>query len=96
MEEVLTYNDHVGSVHYCAESEVFYGKVEGIDDLISFEGKSVDDLKASFEEAVEDYSELCRSAGKEVEKSIKAVLTCVYRRNCIGKQKEALCGWVFL
>jgi len=35
----------MGSVHYCAEDEVFHGKLEGIEDLVSFEAKSVDALK---------------------------------------------------
>ena len=32
----------------------FFGKIEGIEDLISFEGISVAELKESFEKAVEE------------------------------------------
>jgi len=71
MKDVLTYKDYIGSVHYCAEDEVFYGKLEGIEDVVSFEGKSVDVLKESFEEAVEDYIDLCKRHGKDAEKSYK-------------------------
>jgi predicted HicB family RNase H-like nuclease len=71
MKDVLTYKDYIGSVHYCAEDEVFYGKLEGIEDVVSFEGKSVDILKESFEEAVEDYIDLCKRHGKDAEKSYK-------------------------
>lgn len=71
MKDVLTYKEYIGSVHYCAEDEVLYGKLEGIEDVVSFEGKSVDALKGSFGEAVEDYIDLCKRHGKDAEKSYK-------------------------
>jgi len=71
MRDVLTYKDYMGSVHYCAEDEVFYGKIEGIEDLVSFEAKSVDALKAAFEESVEDYLDICERNNKDAEKSYK-------------------------
>ncbi len=71
MKDVLKYKDFIGSVHYSAEDEAFYGKLEGIDDLITFEGNSVDDLKSSFREAVNDYLEICASTGKSHQKSYK-------------------------
>jgi predicted HicB family RNase H-like nuclease len=46
---VLKYKGYIGSVHYAAEDRVFYGKVEGINDLISFEGSTVDDLEGGFQ-----------------------------------------------
>ena len=71
MKDVMFYKDYIGSVHYSTEDEVFYGELEGINDSISYEGTSVTELKAAFEEAVEDYLELCQLNGKEPEKSIK-------------------------
>lgn len=71
MKDVMKYKDYIGSVHYSAEDEVFFGKIEGINDLISFEGHSVTELKAAFREAVEDYLELCNLNGKEPEKMYK-------------------------
>jgi len=71
MKDVMTYKEYIGSVHFNAEDEVFYGKIEGIEDLISFEGKSVNELKMAFEEAVEDYVDLCNRENKDIEKSYK-------------------------
>jgi len=71
MKDVLRYKDFIGSVHYSAEDDCFFGKIEGIDDLVTFEGRDVDELKRSFREAVEDYVELCRAAGKPLHKSCK-------------------------
>jgi len=71
MKDILTYKEYIGSVHFNAEDEVFYGKIEGIEDLISFEGSSVGELKEAFKDSVDDYLELCRKAGKKTEKSYK-------------------------
>jgi predicted HicB family RNase H-like nuclease len=71
MKDVLHYKGYMGSVRFSAEDEVFHGKIEGIDDLISFEGKSVVEIKKAFQEAVDDYLEFCKEIGKEPEKSYK-------------------------
>ncbi len=71
MKDFLQYKDFLGSVHFNAEDEIFFGKIEGIDDLISFEGSTVSELKNSFEEAVDDYLLLCKETDKKIEKSYK-------------------------
>ncbi len=71
MKDVMIYKDYIGSVHYSTEDEIFYGKIEGINDSISYEGSSVSELKSAFAEAVEDYLELCNLNGKEPEKMYK-------------------------
>ena len=71
MKDILTYKGYIGTVHFSAEDDVFYGKIEGIRDLVSFEGQSVDELKKAFQEAVEDYLEFCKQIGKRPEKSYK-------------------------
>lgn len=71
MSDVMKYKDYIGSVHYGNQDAVFFGKIEGINDLITFEGQSVDELNRAFEEAVDDYLELCALAGKEARKVYK-------------------------
>jgi predicted HicB family RNase H-like nuclease len=71
MKDVIKYKDHMGSVRFSAEDRVFYGKVEGIDDLVTFEGQSVEELVSAFEEAVEDYIDLCDQVKKPAQKSYK-------------------------
>jgi predicted HicB family RNase H-like nuclease len=71
MKDVLTYKEYIGSVHFNAEDEVFYGRIEGIEDLVSFEGTSVEKLKAAFEEAVNDYLRICKMKNKENERSYR-------------------------
>jgi predicted HicB family RNase H-like nuclease len=71
MKDIIKYKDLIGSVRFSSEDKVFYGKIEGVDDLVTFEGKSVDELVSSFHEAVEDYIILCGEANKPVQKSYK-------------------------
>ena len=71
MTNHLTYKDYIGTVEFSAEDEVFYGSLFGIQDLVTFEGKSVKDLKNSFKEAVNDYLASCQQIGKEPNKTFK-------------------------
>ena len=71
MKDIIFYKDYIGSIHYSTEDETFFGKIEGMEDSISFEGKSVEELKTAFQEAVEDYMEMCRIYSKEPLKTYK-------------------------
>jgi predicted HicB family RNase H-like nuclease len=81
MKDILKYKDFIGTVHYSTEDEVFFGKLEGIDDLITFEGNNVDQLKRSFQEAVEDYLAICKSVGKAPHKSYKGTFNVRIKPN---------------
>lgn len=71
MNDILQYKTYLATVHFSAEDEVFYGEIIGINDLVSFEGTSVETLKNAFHEAVEDYIATCKETGKEPEKTYK-------------------------
>ena len=71
MNDMIQYKDYVGSIHYSDEDQIFYGKVEYISSLISFEGEDVASLRAGFEEAIDDYLALCDQKGIEPEKPFK-------------------------
>ena len=58
MIDRMEYGEFVGSVHYSAKDDVLFGKIEGINDLITFAGGSVKELRKAFEEAVDDYVSL--------------------------------------
>jgi predicted HicB family RNase H-like nuclease len=71
MKNILKYKNFIGSVNYSPEDDILFGKIEEIDDLISFEGKNVEQIKSAFYEAVDDYIEICDSLKKPVYKSYK-------------------------
>lgn len=60
MDNTLIYKNYIGSVQYSQEDNLFHGKINGINDLITYEGDSIINLKSSFIEAVEDYKDLLK------------------------------------
>ena len=44
MKDILTYKNFYGSVHFDSDDQVFHGKIERIEDLVTFEGTSVSKL----------------------------------------------------
>lgn len=67
----LKYKDFVATLEFSDADNIFYGKILGINDLILFEGSSIDELNKAFKEAVEDYLDLCEEVGKDPYKSFK-------------------------
>lgn len=67
MSSLLSYKNYNGSVEYSEEDECLFGKVVGLKSLISYEGSSVQELKRSFEEAVDEYLADCQERGVEPE-----------------------------
>jgi predicted HicB family RNase H-like nuclease len=71
MANMLHYKGYVGSIQFIEDKEMFYGKLEFINDLITFQGTSVKELKEDFHEAVDEYIEDCKQLKKEPEKPFK-------------------------
>ena len=71
MKDVLNYKGFIGSVHFSADDTVFYGKVEGINDLVTFEGETVKELTEAFQYAVDEHIKDCEAENIEPEKSYK-------------------------
>jgi len=71
MKNVLNYRGFIGSVHFSADDGIFYGKIEGITDLITFEGESVKNLIESFHYMVDEHIKDCENENIEPEKSYK-------------------------
>lgn len=55
-------------VEYDPEAEIFHGEVVNLRDVVTFQGRSVDELKQAFEESVDDYLAFCEGQGEEPEK----------------------------
>lgn len=67
----LKYKNYTGSIEYSKEDDLLFGKVLGIKDLISYEGKTGMELENDFREVVDEYLDLCKKDGIEPEKSFK-------------------------
>ncbi len=71
MSSVLNYKGYFSKPEMSLEDGILYGKIEGINDLITFEGETIAKLKKAFIEAVDDYLDYCEEIGKEPDKVYK-------------------------
>jgi len=55
MKDVLNYKGFIGSVPFPTFDTLFYGKVESINDLVTFEGETVKELTDAFQYVVEEH-----------------------------------------
>ncbi len=54
-------------VEYDDEAGLFHGEVVNLRDVITFQGRSVDELKQALAESIDDYVAFCRARGEEPE-----------------------------
>lgn len=91
----MTYKGYLGSVAYSEKDQVFFGKIEGINGLVHFEGESVKELTEAFHEAVDDYLAYCEDEGIEPDKSYSGVLNvrltpAIHRQIAMLAQKAGM------
>lgn len=56
---MLNYKNYIANVKFDDEAEIFYGEVINTLDIITFQGKSVKEIKQAFKDSAEDYLEFC-------------------------------------
>ena len=71
MSNILEYKGYIGRVEFSAEDRVFHGKIEFINDLVTFEATSVGALEKEFKASVDDYIETCQELNIKPQKSFK-------------------------
>ena len=71
MKDLMKYKDYFAKIEYSSDDDLFFGSILGINDSITFEGKSIGELRIAFQEAVDDYLEMCRKIRKEPQKFYK-------------------------
>ena len=52
------------TIEYAPEEQSFFGKLEMIDDLVTFEADNAKELESNFQNAVEEYLYTCKSLGR--------------------------------
>ena len=65
---MLSYNGYAGRVEYNDEAKIFHGEVLDLRDVVTFQGRSVDEIEAAFRESVDDYLAFCAERGEEPDK----------------------------
>lgn len=62
---MLTYKGYSGHVEFDDEARIFHGEVLDLNDVITFQGRSVDELEEAFRDSIDDYLEFCAERGEE-------------------------------
>lgn len=65
---MMEFKGFAARVEYSEEDGCFIGHIAGIRDVIGFHGESVTELRAAFQEAVDDYLATCEKLGREPNK----------------------------
>lgn len=60
------YHGHV--ITYDEEVKLFHGEVEGLRDVISFQGTSVEELEQAFKDSIDEYLDFCKELKRAPEK----------------------------
>ena len=73
----MSYKGYVGSIEISEEDNCLYGKVLDLPagTAITYEGRTVAELRADFEGAVDDYLAYCKEAGIQPRKSYTGTLS---------------------
>ncbi len=64
----MTYKGYAARIEYSDEDECFIGHIAAIKDVVGFHGETVQELRAAFEEAVDDYLETCEKLNRVPQK----------------------------
>jgi len=73
MANTIEYNGYIGSIEYSSEDKCFFGKVEMINDLVTFEATSADELESNLQASVDEYIQTCKKLDREPQKTFKGV-----------------------
>jgi predicted HicB family RNase H-like nuclease len=62
------YKGYIGHVIFDDEAEIFHGEVINTRDVITFQGKTVIEIKKAFRESINDYLAFCKERNEEPDK----------------------------
>ena len=74
MFDVLEYKGYHTRIEFDSYSKVLHGKIEGINDLVTFESDSVSDIENEFHKAVDDYLVFCEEQLLYWEKRVSSIM----------------------
>lgn len=65
---MMEYKGYVAKVEFDDDAGIFHGEVLNLRDVITFQGRTVAELRKAFRESVDDYIEFCAERGEAPEK----------------------------
>jgi predicted HicB family RNase H-like nuclease len=69
---MMEYKRYVGQIPGVDEVQgIIHGRITGIKDVVTFEGKTVEEIVQAFRDSVDDYLAFCEEYGETAEKPAK-------------------------
>ncbi len=65
---MLKYKGYSGVVEYDAIGKIFTGEVIGLRSVVTFQGRTPEELESSFQDSIELYLDMCKEDGIHPEK----------------------------
>jgi predicted HicB family RNase H-like nuclease len=65
---LLPYKDYLATIELDPDAGLFHGEVINTRAVLTFQGRSIDELSAAFSETIADYEDWCRERGREPER----------------------------
>lgn len=98
---MLKYKGYTGRVEFDDEAGLFHGEVIDLKDVVTFQGRSVEELENAFRESIDDYLEFCAERGEEPDKPFTGRLMLrlppeLHRQAFVRAQREgkSLNQWI--
>lgn len=64
----MTYKGYAARIEFDADDRIFFGRLAGIRDIVTFHGTTVAELEAAFHASVDDYLDACAQLGQTPDK----------------------------
>ncbi|MDR1686092.1 MAG: type II toxin-antitoxin system HicB family antitoxin [Desulfovibrio sp.] len=77
MNNTMQYKGYTAIIEYSAEDECFVGQVIGTGHTIIFDGTSVEEIRANFQDMIDDYPAMCADLGQEPNTPVSEVMVPV-------------------
>ncbi len=68
---MIDYRGYTGLFEFDPSIDAFHGRIVGLRDVVTFEGRSVDELRRAMADSVDDYLEMCTELGREPERPFR-------------------------
>lgn len=68
MASTMQYKGYIARVEYDDKAKLFHGQILNLRDVITFQGRSVTELRKALRDSVGDYVEFCAERGEKPEK----------------------------
>ena len=70
----MNHKGYFGTAQFDESARMFCGEVEGLRDVITYQGQTVDELIQAFKDSVDDYLAFCAERGEAQEKPVSGKL----------------------